>query len=152
VGKCSYESATVAAAGSPLGALLHGLKSVATFTAHFDQISAMHAHAHLGAVGVFVMLIVGISYKLVPMFTFSDCSIVDLGLIYGTQIDGRKVTVQMTLTTQGCPMHESIARGVKNALVSLEAVEDAEVQIVWDPPWHPSMMTDQGRARVGVRS
>ena len=80
-----------------------------------------------------------------------DCNIVDLGLIYGTHIDGRKVTVQMTPTTQGCPMHESIARGVKNALVSLEAVEDAEVQIVWDPPWHPSMMTDQGRARVGLR-
>jgi metal-sulfur cluster biosynthetic enzyme len=81
-----------------------------------------------------------------------DCNIVDLGLIYGTQIDGRKVTVQMTLTTQGCPMHESIARGVKNALLSLEAVEEAEVEIVWDPPWNPSMMTDQGRARVGLRT
>jgi metal-sulfur cluster biosynthetic enzyme len=80
-----------------------------------------------------------------------DCNIVDLGLIYGTQIDDRKVTVQMTLTTQGCPMHESIARGVKNALLSLESVEDAEVQIVWDPPWNPSMMTDHGRARVGLR-
>ena len=72
VGKCSYESATVAASGSLLGVLLQGLKSVATFTARFDQISAMHAHAHLGAVGVFIMLIVGISYKLVPMFTLSD--------------------------------------------------------------------------------
>ena len=81
-----------------------------------------------------------------------DCNIVDLGLIYGTQVDGRKVTVQMTLTTQGCPMHESIARGVKNALLGLEAVEDAEVQIVWDPPWNPSMMTDYGRARVGLRT
>ena len=72
VGKYSYESASVVAHGSPLGALLHGLKSVATFTARFDQIGAMHAHAHLGALGVFVMLIVGISYKLVPMFTLSD--------------------------------------------------------------------------------
>jgi metal-sulfur cluster biosynthetic enzyme len=81
-----------------------------------------------------------------------DCNIVDLGLIYGTQIEGRKVTIQMTLTTQGCPMHESIAWGVKNALLSLEAVEEAEVEIVWDPPWTPSMMTDYGRARVGLRS
>jgi len=72
VGKCSYESAAAAAPGNPLGELLHGLKSVATFTARFDQISAMHAHAHLGVLGVFVMLIVGISYKLVPMFTLSD--------------------------------------------------------------------------------
>jgi hypothetical protein len=72
VGKCSYESSSVLAPGNPLGALLHGLKSVATFTARFDQIGAMHAHAHLGALGVFVMLIVGISYKLVPMFTLSE--------------------------------------------------------------------------------
>jgi len=81
-----------------------------------------------------------------------DCNIVDLGLIYGTRIDGRKVTVKMTLTTQGCPMHESIARGVRNALLNLEAVEAAEVEIVWDPPWSPSMMTDYGRARVGLRA
>ena len=81
-----------------------------------------------------------------------DCNIVDLGLIYGTCIEGRKVTVQMTLTTQGCPMHESIAWGVKNALLNLEAVEEAEVEIVWDPPWNPSMMSDNGRARVGIRT
>jgi metal-sulfur cluster biosynthetic enzyme len=81
-----------------------------------------------------------------------DCNIVDLGLIYGIRIDGRKVNVQMTLTTQGCPMHESIACGVKNALLNLEAVEEAEVDIVWDPPWTPAMMTDEGRARVGLRS
>jgi Cytochrome C and Quinol oxidase polypeptide I len=72
VGKCSYESASGPASAGPLGVLLHGLRSVATFTARFDQISAMHAHAHLGVVGVFTMLIVGISYKLVPMFTLSD--------------------------------------------------------------------------------
>ena len=81
-----------------------------------------------------------------------DCNIVDLGLIYGIRIDGRRVTVQMTLTTQGCPMHESIAWGVKNALLNLEAVEEAEVEVVWDPPWTPAMMTEEGRARVGLRS
>jgi metal-sulfur cluster biosynthetic enzyme len=81
-----------------------------------------------------------------------DCNIVDLGLIYGTRIEGRKVTVKMTLTTPGCPMHESIAGGVKNALRTLEAVEEADVEVVWDPPWNPSMMTDQGRARLGIRS
>jgi metal-sulfur cluster biosynthetic enzyme len=79
-----------------------------------------------------------------------DCNIVDLGLIYGVTIQGGKVTVQMTLTTQGCPMHESIAWGVKMALLNLEGVEDAEVEVVWDPPWHPSMMSEFGRARVGA--
>ena len=81
-----------------------------------------------------------------------DCNIVDLGLIYSTRIEGPKVTVQMTLTTPGCPMHESIAQGVKNALLNLEAVEEAEVDIVWDPPWNPAMMSDYGRARVGIRT
>ena len=81
-----------------------------------------------------------------------DCNIVDLGLIYSTRIEGAKVTVQMTLTTQGCPMHESIAWGVKNALLNLEPVEEAEVEIVWDPPWNPSMMSEHGRERLGMRS
>ena len=80
------------------------------------------------------------------------CNVVDLGLIYGIAIDGKKVKVAMTLTTPGCPMHESIAQGVKNALLNLEAVEEAEVEIVWDPPWNPAMMSDYGRARVGLRT
>jgi metal-sulfur cluster biosynthetic enzyme len=79
------------------------------------------------------------------------CNIVDLGLIYDiTRISG-KVRVTMTLTTPGCPMHESLCRGVQMALLNLEGVEDVEVELVWDPPWHPSMMTDAGRAQTGVR-
>jgi len=74
------------------------------------------------------------------------CNIVDLGLIYGTAITGTKVTVQMTLTTPGCPMGESIAQGVQWALLGIEGVEDAAVEIVWDPRWNPSMMTETGRA------
>jgi metal-sulfur cluster biosynthetic enzyme len=67
-------------------------------------------------------------------------NIVDLGLIYSIHIVGAKVLVTMTLTTPGCPMHESICWGVKCALLDLTGVADAEVELVWDPPWHPSMM------------
>jgi metal-sulfur cluster biosynthetic enzyme len=56
----------------------------------------------------------------------------------------------MTLTTPGCPMHESIAWGVRTALLNLPQVQDVDVEIVWDPPWHPAMMSEAGRARVGV--
>jgi len=70
--KCSYESAAQLSPTSLLGAMIHGLRSVADYTAHFDQLSTMHAHAHLGSVGFFVMMIVGVSYKLVPMFTLSE--------------------------------------------------------------------------------
>jgi metal-sulfur cluster biosynthetic enzyme len=78
------------------------------------------------------------------------CNIVDLGLIYGVRIDGDNVSVQMTLTTQGCPMHESIAGGAQAALLNLPGVQQAEVEVVWDPPWHPAMMSENGRALLGM--
>jgi len=78
------------------------------------------------------------------------CNIVDLGLIYGIQIQGEKVTVDMTLTTPGCPMHESIAWGVKMALLNLPEIQEVDVNVVWDPPWNASMMTDTGRAHAGL--
>jgi metal-sulfur cluster biosynthetic enzyme len=78
------------------------------------------------------------------------CNIVDLGLIYSIDISGARVAVTMTLTTPGCPMHESICRGVENALLELEGVEAVEVTLAWDPPWNPSMMTAAGRAMTGV--
>jgi metal-sulfur cluster biosynthetic enzyme len=79
------------------------------------------------------------------------CNIVDLGLIYRVSISGTTVHVQMTLTTAGCPMHESIAYGVQMALLALEGVDDVEVEMVWDPPWNPEMLTAEGRAELGMR-
>jgi len=78
------------------------------------------------------------------------CNIVDLGLVYSVAIDGTKVSVVMTLTTPGCPMHESIGWGVQNALLNLEGVDDARVELTWDPPWNPSMMTETGRSTIGM--
>src|SRR5215831_1522514 len=76
---------------APVSPVIHGLRSVAGFVARFDAISAMHAHAHLGAVGFFTILSVGVSYKLIPMFTLSEvqsprraaCSVVllNIGLV-----------------------------------------------------------------------
>jgi hypothetical protein len=70
--KCTYETESGASPTGAVGVLLHGLRSVAGFLAHFDPISTMHAHAHLGGVGFFTMLIVGVSYKLIPMFTLGE--------------------------------------------------------------------------------
>ncbi len=78
------------------------------------------------------------------------CNIVDLGLVYGIDIAGPKVTISLTLTTPGCPMHESIAWGVQSALLGIEGVEEVDVQLVWDPPWTPARMSDYGRACTGV--
>lgn len=79
------------------------------------------------------------------------CNIVDLGMIYDVAISDHAVRVKMTLTTPGCPMSESIAWGVKQALLNLPSVIEADVELVWDPPWNPEMMTDVGRAAVGMR-
>lgn len=77
-------------------------------------------------------------------------NIVDLGLVYGVEIrDDGFVTLTMTLTTPGCPMHESIGDGVGKALGTIPAVTGGEIKIVWEPRWEPSMMTDEGRAALG---
>ena len=67
--KCTFE---IDPKASLVGPVLQWLRSLAGFMSHFDAISAMHAHAHLGAVGFFTLLIVGVSYKLIPMFTLSE--------------------------------------------------------------------------------
>lgn len=79
-----------------------------------------------------------------------NCNLVDLGLVYSTEIHDGHVRVVMTLTTAGCPMHESLVEGVRTALRALEGVREVTVQVVWDPPWSPAMMTPEGRARVGL--
>jgi hypothetical protein len=71
-GKCSYETADALPPTSSVGAMLHGLRAVGGFMTRFEPLSAMHAHAHLGGIGFFTMLIVGVSYKLIPMFTLSE--------------------------------------------------------------------------------
>jgi len=80
-----------------------------------------------------------------------DCNIVDLGLVYSVEIHGTHVKVTMTLTTPGCPMHESIAAGVQHAVLTLDGVEQVDVEVVWEPPWHPAMMTREGQEQFNQR-
>jgi len=81
-----------------------------------------------------------------------DCNIVDLGLVYSIAMEDGVLTVKMTLTTPGCPMHETICWGVQNVLSGFPGVRDVQVELVWEPRWHPSMMTEQGRAITGARN
>jgi len=68
-------------------------------------------------------------------------NIVDLGLIYDVRIAGSGVRAAMTLTSAGCPMGDSIRGGAEIALLNLEGVTTAHVELVFDPPWHPGMIT-----------
>ena len=83
-------------------------------------------------------------------------NIVDLGLVYDVRIapqpDGRggRVDVKMTLTAMGCGMGPVIAQQARDKLLTCRGVKDADVQIVWDPPWNQSMITEAGKKRLGL--
>ncbi len=82
-------------------------------------------------------------------------NIVDLGLVYATTVspDGEganRIDVKMTLTAQGCGMGGSIASDARQKLVGLPGVSDAEVEIVWDPPWNPQMISPEGKEKLGI--
>ncbi|WEK53259.1 MAG: iron-sulfur cluster assembly protein [Candidatus Cohnella colombiensis] len=74
-------------------------------------------------------------------------NIVDLGLIYELQEDPDKVYVRMTLTTPGCPMHDTIVGGVKWVL--REQKPTIEVDVVWEPKWSPDRMNDAAKQFLG---
>jgi metal-sulfur cluster biosynthetic enzyme len=78
-------------------------------------------------------------------------NIVDLGLIYDVQFDEPgNVVVKMTLTTQGCPSALAIPEQVKARVAAMEEVRDINVEIVWEPPWNPSMISPAGRQVLGL--
>lgn len=79
-------------------------------------------------------------------------NVVDLGLIYDLRIDDGVVTIVMTLTTPGCPLHDSIVGGVKRALAHMEGVKDVDVQITWNPPWTPERMSEAALQQLGFLS
>jgi probable FeS assembly SUF system protein SufT len=81
-------------------------------------------------------------------------NIVDLGLVYDMQIEpasaGQTVKVKMTLTAPGCGMGTSIAADARFKLLDLPGIAEASVDIVWDPPWTPQMISPAGRERLGM--
>jgi metal-sulfur cluster biosynthetic enzyme len=64
-------------------------------------------------------------------------SVVDLGLIYDVAIDAGRVRITMTLTTQGCPLHDSMTEWVRQAVGKIAGVEDVAVTVTFEPPWTP---------------
>ncbi|MBS3929555.1 MAG: SUF system Fe-S cluster assembly protein [Sphingomonadales bacterium] len=78
-------------------------------------------------------------------------NIYDLGLIYGVDVaDDGGVAVTMTLTTPHCPVAESMPGEVELRVSAVPGVRDAEVNLVWDPPWDPAKMSDEARLELGM--
>lgn len=75
----------------------------------------------------------------------------ELGLIYKVDIgDNRAVTIDMTLTTPNCPAAQDLPGSVENAVASVPGVGEVKVNIVWDPPWDPSRMSDEARSVLNM--
>lgn len=76
-------------------------------------------------------------------------NVVDLGLIYDLLIDeDNNIEVIMTLTTPGCPLHDSIINGVKHVLEAIPDSKRADVKLVWQPPWSPERMNKEAIRRL----
>ncbi len=77
-------------------------------------------------------------------------NIYDLGLIYDIRIDGLTAHVLMTLTTPNCPVAESMPNSVEEAVRGIDEIDEATVELTWDPPWDPGQMTDEVRLELGL--
>jgi len=76
-------------------------------------------------------------------------NIVDLGLVYDVAETNGRIYVQMTLTTQGCPLHDTMVGGVKAALQAHPSVREVEVDLVWSPAWTPEHMSEAAKRQLG---
>jgi FeS assembly SUF system protein len=80
-------------------------------------------------------------------------NIVDLGLVYGIDVDATGlVDVTMTLTSPGCPLGHVIGGQVREALDGMPGVSDVKLNLVWTPPWNPTMMTEDAKMELGIDS
>jgi len=76
-------------------------------------------------------------------------NIVDLGLVYEIRDEPDRIYVCMTLTTPGCPMHDSMTGAVRRALQDLAGGREVEVDLVWEPRWSPEMMSEKAKEQLG---
>jgi len=77
-------------------------------------------------------------------------NVVDLGLIYDVAVNEDNVSVVMTLTARGCPLHSFISQEIQTRVAAIPGVKSANVQVVWDPPWDPSRLSDAAKKILGI--
>ena len=77
-------------------------------------------------------------------------NIYELGLIYDIVVDKKNISVKMTLTTPKCPVAESLPKEVKDSIMQLEEVDKVDLDLVWEPPWDKSMMSEAARLELNL--
>ena len=76
-------------------------------------------------------------------------NIVDLGLIYKVRLEEKEITIDLTLTTPGCPMHDGMPDWVRESLKRLSPDASIEVNLVWNPKWTPKLMSQEAKKQLG---
>ena len=76
--------------------------------------------------------------------------IVNLGLVYEVEVEGTVVNIKMTMTSPGCPSAREIVLESQTLVSEMDGVTEANVEIVWDPPWTPEKMSDEARVSMGM--
>ena len=77
-------------------------------------------------------------------------NIVDLGLVYGVEIEDKDVKIKMTLTFAGCGMGPYIAQQAEWRIAEIDEVDDVEVDLIFEPPWNPDMISEEGKKELGI--
>tara|TARA_B100001996_G_scaffold185340_1_gene141772 strand:- start:302 stop:598 length:297 start_codon:yes stop_codon:yes gene_type:complete len=77
-------------------------------------------------------------------------NIYELGLIYDVFVKDKNISVKMTLTTPNCPVAESLPKEVKDSIMEIKGVEKVDLQLVWDPPWDKSMMSEAAKLELNL--
>lgn len=75
--------------------------------------------------------------------------VVELGLVYGVEVDGGQARVRLTMTTPACPLGEHIAADAEARVGQVEGVTGVEIELVWDPPWTPERLSPSAKAMLG---
>ena len=77
-------------------------------------------------------------------------NIFELGLIYDISVKDKNVSIKMTLTTPNCPVAESLPKEVKDSIMQINGVEKVDLDLVWDPPWDKSMMSEAAKLELNI--
>jgi len=77
-------------------------------------------------------------------------NIYELGLIYDVSVKDKNISIKMTLTTPNCPVAESLPKEVKDSIMEIDGVEKVDLELVWDPPWDKSMMSEAAKLELNL--
>ena len=77
-------------------------------------------------------------------------NIYDLGLVYDIEVEGKTAEIMMTFTSESCPSAREIPVDMRRKVVTLDEIDSVDIDIVFDPPWHPRMISDEAKKELGI--